>query len=446
VFVLFNGGPGVSSGMLLGLNTGPWTFDPSVTGPGQSVADNPSSWTTLGSLIWIDARQTGFSYGLLDDPSDAAAREAAMSVANFNAYRDAAEFVRTLLTILAAHPDLRDNPVILVGESYAGIRAQIMLDMLLEPDAYADGSRRLRDVELVAAITDHHVAIHGPDPTPEQIAAQFGRQILIQPALTGITQQLTAGVMYEQPGSALEQFAAEFGEPYPTCAELGAGCSPYPHALEFVAGHGRSGYDSRAPSSWLDDLFGLVQARLNDSATTALLLGVDPLGIAGLAAGSRLEGWRAIDLDPYPADATIGDWPALVGDLQAWDRYFMPFNAEALARFRGYTARQLEVDPADPHFGELFLRNLIRVDTLITDARYDLVVPTAALPEALRSYPAWVSAVIVDPDASEWTIEYAAERGSIARIVTVPDYEAGHAVSLDAPALLRDDVAGWLSR
>src|SRR5690606_21764191 len=69
VFVFFNGGPGVSSGMLLGLGIGRASFDPALTGPDQTVADNPDSWTSLGNLLWIDARQTGFSYGLLDDPS-----------------------------------------------------------------------------------------------------------------------------------------------------------------------------------------------------------------------------------------------------------------------------------------------------------------------------------------------------------------------------------------
>lgn len=446
VFVFFNGGPGVSSGMLLGLGIGRASFDPALTGPDATVADNPDSWTSLGNLLWIDARQTGFSYGLLDDPGDITARDAAMSLASFNSYRDAADFVRTLLVLLDDHPDLRDNPIVLVAESYGGTRAQIMLDMLLHPAAYGDGSRRLRDAELVAAIEAHHLAVHGPGAGPEQIAAQFGRQILIQPAMTGETLQIAAGQLFEQPGSVLDQFAAEFGEDYVTCAEIGGACNPFDQAISFVSSHGRSPYDYRAPYPWLDDLFALVRDRLNDSTTTEALLGVSAASITGLSASERVGAWRAVDPGPYPTDASIGDWPEVAGELEPWDRYFVPFQVEVFNEFRSFAARQLEVDPADPHFGELFLSNLIWVDALITEAAYDLVVHTPAIPGALSSYDSMVSAVIVDPDAEEWLIEYAPELEVGSRVVTVPRYQASHAVSLDAPTQLRDDVALWLER
>jgi hypothetical protein len=444
VFVFFNGGPGVSSGMLLGLGTGHASFDPALTGPDATVVANPDSWTSLGSLIWIDARQTGFSYGLLDRPGDIAARNAAMDVASFNTYRDAADFVRTLLRLLEDHPSLRDNPVVLVAESYGGTRAQLMLDMLLHPAAYGDGSRRLRDPELVATIEAHHEAVLGAGAGPEQIATQFGRQVLIQPAMVGGNLQLHAGALFEQPGSVLEQFAAEFGDDFVTCAELGGPCSPYDNAIGFVSGHGRSPYDYRAPFSWLDDAFALVNERLNDSMTTETLLGIPASSITGLAASERVGAWRAVDAGAFPPDAAIGDWPAVVGTLESWDRYFVTFNYEVFNVFGGYEARQLEVDPSDPHFGELFLSNLIWVDALVTEAAYDLVVYTPAIAAALGSYDSMVSELIVDPDAHEWLVEYAPELGVGSRIVTVPYYEASHAVTLDAPGQLRDDVEIWL--
>jgi hypothetical protein len=444
VFVFFNGGPGVSSGMLLGLGTGHMSFDPALTGPDATVVENPDSWTTLGTLIWIDARQTGFSYGLLEDPSDIAARNAAMSVGSFNTYRDAADFVRTLLHLLEQHPSLQDNPIVLVAESYGGTRAQLMLDMLLHPSAYADGTRRLRDPELVATIQAHHDAVLGPGAGPEQIAAQFGRQILIQPAMTGGLMQASAGALFEQPGSVIEQFAAEFGEDYVTCAELGGACNPFDRAINFVSNHGRSPYDYRAPYSGLNDIFALVDERLNDSATTEALLGVSATSILGLAADQRLGAWRAVDPGPYPADAEIGDWPTATGALEPWDRYFVSFNLEAFGEFGSFEARQLDVDPADPHFGELFASNLIYVDALITEAAYDLIVYTPAIANALAYHDSIVSAVIVDPDAQEWLIEYVPQLGVGSRIVTVPRYEASHAVTLDAPGQLRDDVEEWL--
>jgi len=444
VFVFFNGGPGVSSGMLMGLSTGRASFATPLTGPDATVVDNPYSWTALGNLVWIDARQTGFSYGLLDDPSDVQARAAAMSVANFNSYRDAADFVHTLLEFLAEHPSLRDNPIVLVAESYGGTRAQLMLDMLLHAPAYADGSRKLRDPALVATIQAHHDAVAGADAGPEQIAAQFGRQILIQPSITGHTARISAGALFEQPGSVIHALAVELGVVYSTCAELGGPCNPYDNALDFVSAQGRSPYDYRAPSSWLTALLTLVDARLNDSSTTQTLLGVSAPTIIGLAASERVGAWRALNLDNYPSDAASGDWPELGGALEPWDRYFVSFHGEAFTRFRSHAARQLDVDPDDPHFGEVFLTNLIWVDTLITDAAYDLAVYTPAIAGALTGYDELVSAVIVDDDASEWLIEYAPALGVGARIVSVPRYESSHAVTLDEPGLLREDVALWL--
>jgi hypothetical protein len=446
LFVFFNGGPGVSSGMLLGLSTGRRSFAPPLTGPDLELVDNPHSWTTLGNLLWIDARQTGFSYGLLDDPSDSDARAAAMSVASFNSYRDAADFVRTLLRFLAAHPSLRDNEVVLVAESYGGIRAQIMLDMLLQPGAYADGSRRLRDSALFAEIQAHHEAVHGLVEGPQTIAGQFGRQVLIQPSLTGSVQQATAGELFEQPGSVIEQLALELGVDYPSCAELGPPCDPFDHALSFVGQQGRSAYDTRAPYSWLDDLFTLVGARLNDSSTTQELLGVEASAILGLVASERVGAWRGVNVDNFPSDALLGDWPEVGGELESWDRYFATFNIEALSQFRSYTARTLELDPLDAHYGELFLSNLVWVETLVTEAAYDLVIHTPAIPAALASYDSILTGVIVDPDAQEWTLEYREDvfGGPGARVVSVPRYEASHAVSLDEPAKLREDVALWL--
>ncbi|NVB40684.1 hypothetical protein G6O69_22790 [Pseudenhygromyxa sp. WMMC2535] len=450
LFVFFNGGPGVSSGMLLGLNVGPRTFDPAAVEPGLSHAANPASWTSLGNLLWIDARNTGFGYGLLDDPSEAAARGAAMSVGSFNAYADAGDFVRVLLRFLAAHPSLEDNPVVLVAESYGGTRAQIMLDMLLYPGAYADASRRMIDPALSAEIQAHHELVLGADePGPQMIAAQFGRQVLIQPAMTGKTQKIAAGEYFEGPDSPLLALADDLGVVYQSCAELMEACSPYDHALDFASAHGRSPYDYRSPASWLNDLFALVNLRLNDAETAQAMFGVTAEEIVGLDAGARAQAWRAISAAAFPADADIGSWPASLGELESWDRYFVPFHHEVLSRFNGAAAKNMGVNPDDEHFGELFLSNLRWVDTMITVTDYDLVVHTPAMPLALAAYVELVSSVDVDELQSRWIVEYAAAAfpddppvGS--REVAAPRFEASHAVSLDAPAQLRDAVEAWL--
>ena len=66
LFVLFNGGPGSSTGVLMALGTGPQRLVP-------EVEDNPGSWATMGHLLYIDARGTGFSYLQAADPADAEA-------------------------------------------------------------------------------------------------------------------------------------------------------------------------------------------------------------------------------------------------------------------------------------------------------------------------------------------------------------------------------------
>jgi hypothetical protein len=448
IFVFFNGGPAVSSAMLLGLNVGPKTFAPAATA-GADLADNAHSWTQLGNLLWIDARHVGFSYSLLDDPSDMDARQDALSFANFNAYIDAADFVRVLLEFLSSHDELRDNEVILVAESYGGTRAQLMLDMLLHGQAYANGDRRLIDTELDGRIAEHHEAVLGLSaPAPEQVAQQFGRQILIQPALTGSTQKYSAGDLFEQPGSVVELFGDSLGLDYVPCAEKPGPCSPYSNAHEFVQAAGRSPYDTASPLSWLSDLFELVNARCNDTVVIEALLDVPLADIDDMAPAARSMAWRSVAEDTYPSDSDAGDLEQTLGPLAAWDRYFLVFEYGALGRFTGFEAGLHEIEPDDPHYGEHLLRNLLWVDTLITSTERDIVVYTPALPNALREYATIVANVEVAP--GEWTIEYQADAFTEwpdpgTRTVRVPSYVAGHAISMDAPAELLSDVQAWLA-
>lgn len=451
IYVFFNGGPAVSTAMLLGLNVGPQTFAPSATA-GAELADNPHTWTQLGNLLWIDARQVGFSYSLLDDPSDLLARQDALSFANFNAYVDAADYVRVLLEFLASHPELRDNEVILVAESYGGTRAQLMLDMLLHAQAYINGERRLIDPELGSRIHTHHGQVLGlPNmtlATPEQVAQQFGRQILIQPAVTGRLQKLSAGELFEQPGSVIDLFAAELGLEFVPCAEQQGLCTPYSNAHDFIEAAGRSPYDTSAPLSWLNDLFTLVNARCNDTAIVEALLDVPLADIPDMAPAARSGAWRSVYEDSYPSNAEAGDIDETLGSLAPWDRYFLVFEYGALGRFTGFEAAQHEVEPDDPHYGEHLLRNLLWVDTLITSTERDLVVYTPALPDALREYVSIVANVEVG--AGAWTIEYRDDAFAEwpepgLRTIRVPSYAAGHAISMDAPGELVADVEAWVA-
>jgi hypothetical protein len=74
--------------------------------------DNASSFTKLGNLLYIDARQTGFSYD--DAPG---------YPCTFDMQEDSIDFTRVILRVLDTHPQLTASRVVLVGESYGGARA-----------------------------------------------------------------------------------------------------------------------------------------------------------------------------------------------------------------------------------------------------------------------------------------------------------------------------------
>jgi carboxypeptidase C (cathepsin A) len=146
ILVVFNGGPGAASAVLRGWNTGDRTIDPAITGD-RSVAANPSRWTRFANVLYVDARGVGFSYDVIDDPSDPVARDADFGTQNYNKFLDAADFVRVTLRVLERHPELHGEAVP-VGESYGGTRATLMVHMTRKPRQ----SRRRRHVHHARAI------------------------------------------------------------------------------------------------------------------------------------------------------------------------------------------------------------------------------------------------------------------------------------------------------
>ncbi|MGC4066156.1 MAG: hypothetical protein QM784_16235 [Polyangiaceae bacterium] len=186
LFVFFNGGPASATmGMLRAFGTGPMSLDVS-TSDAEPVP-NPNNWATLGNLLYIDARQSGFSYSTIQNATDETAREDEFTGRNFNVYVDAADFVRALLRFFELEPALRNNPVVVVGESYGGIRASLMLSYLLDSPRIAKPGWYFQDAQLAAEIQAHYAQVFpGENPatvTGAAAARQFGHQVLVQPAL-----------------------------------------------------------------------------------------------------------------------------------------------------------------------------------------------------------------------------------------------------------------------
>lgn len=253
VALLFNGGPGISTAPLMTLNTGPYTLA-SYDGVNSGLVANPSSWTRFANVLYVDARLAGFSYDLAP-------------LGDYTWRGDTALFVRGLLQFLAAHPMLRANRVVLVGESYGGTRATRMLDLLFHYGTRAEGA-------LAAEIQAHFDAVFGAAGelvAPDVIARQFGHQVLIQPLVL--------------PNQG------------PIC------------------GYGQE--DTSHSDDWLQNLLDSIQLTCTDVEQLRTLWGVDPRSIEQLLPEAR--GTATRDLDVLPPQGNLVD---VLGSLRTGDAYF----------------------------------------------------------------------------------------------------------------------------
>jgi hypothetical protein len=445
LFVLFNGGPGAATGTLMAYGTGPVHIDP------DPVA-NPGRWTTLGDLLYIDARGTGFSYNLVDDrddPADLETRKAAFGINNYNSYLDAADFVRVVLRFLGAHPQLADREVTIVGESYGGMRATIMLALLLRPADYDSNGPGLYDDPALVDEIDAFLAARDPDLawTPGEIATIFPRQILIQPALGG-EQRVVAGQLLDLPDSPVFKLADELGFPFTPCSDQGPDCLPWQNAVDYVEDTAaRSRYDLEASNSWLSDLFASEKADLSHLPILEQILGLPPATVAQLPADQRPGAFRMIGIGSYPPD---GGTISQLGELPAWDRYYLPFLAEANNAIRSPLADNVGIGPDSPHFLDLFLQNLVHVDTFITAAGRDIAIYPPSIGPTLAGHDAIVASVESPPGALIIHYQQNAcpddpEPAPDSREIRFPPYDSSHSVALDQPVALRDDIAAWLA-
>ncbi|HNW15762.1 MAG TPA: hypothetical protein PKM15_03585, partial [bacterium] len=107
LFVFFNGGPGAATALLFTYNTSKMTADQKYSE--SDVVENEFNWNQIGNLLYIDARMTGFSYGMTGNPSSQNERSSYFRTNNFNVFIDAADFIRVILRFLARHPDIQQN-------------------------------------------------------------------------------------------------------------------------------------------------------------------------------------------------------------------------------------------------------------------------------------------------------------------------------------------------
>lgn len=403
LLVFFNGGPGAATtGGLLPFGTGPFTLRTSMV-KGDAPVENPDRMSRFAHLLYIDARQTGYSYGLAQGGNGC--------VAPSTPTLDAADFVFALLDFLDERPALRGAKVVLVGESYGGTRAPTMLRLLQDYGLEGD-SGYLPDPRTVPGLVDRiqaHFDLVTPDRagevlSPEEVAEQFGHQILIQPNIGGHAQfDFESPLLQADPAMA-----------------------PY------IGGSSYSAYDVRMTWEEQTRIDEMVTAAAFDPESFEVLVGVSPADVEGLPAAERQGAFRPDELAPPPPDVTA-EIEALLGAPGPSDYYWAQF-----------------VQPCGYWLGDIgtagaFLTGLRRTKTFVTRARYDSVVYSPAFPGFLGL--ANVGVTLDDapkPDVARpgWIhVKYETGEESIIRF---PPYESGHMVAMTAGHELTTDVEAWL--
>jgi len=482
LFVFFNGGPAsATTSGLMSMYTGRQTLDNRIeNGGGESYVPNPLPWTRLGNLLYIDAREAGFSYNIMSRVSDELARWQEFNAQNYNPLFDAADYLRLILRFLARHPALRANRVVIVGESYGGDRATCMLHLLLNYADYGSGREMFQDLALSREIQGHFEAVFpgflGRTVPPEVIIRQFGHQILIQPSVPwGYREEVTEELL-RRPGSELYRIGAEVGIPFRPDA--------YSDRFEFLQAAGRDPYIYVRPDGWLNGFFNNAGRLLRKISNLVQVTGTDVTRLAEFYAAARTQAYRLANPDIFGQDeafvpaavrvlfldpaareaariqAEPGDMTAVFGPLQRWDRYFLSNNGNALYAFHVFNVamkRGYEAHPTDLRYGRMFLKNLVHIETFVTDAAYDLVVYSKAFAPSLARY----TEILDSAHVSEDPLGRESRPGRVivtykvnafpdipavgTRTIRFPFYDQScHAVSLTQPVEFFLDVAEWL--
>ncbi|HNW82329.1 MAG TPA: hypothetical protein PKG52_05485 [bacterium] len=458
LFVFFNGGPGAATMLLFTYNTSKMTGDQAYAD--IDVVDNAFNWNRMGNLLYIDARMTGFSYGITDDPSSASERNNYFDPANFNVFVDAADFIRVIFGFLDRHPEILANKVVLVGESYGGTRATAMLNILLNVRDYAAGNRNFYDKNLFATIDNHFRKVYpemSADPHKEVIKQQFYASVMIQPLIAGEKQFQVAGELLEIEGSPIYTVESETGVNYSPCSQYNPGCEPHNNALQYLQKANRDMYSYRRPYNWLFDYTDPGAQKMVELALFEKLIRNDPREIDWLYASNRAKAFRyssgylknqISDLSRIPATIRteieynqsnirpmlVGNLDQTFGTLPSYDDYFIDLHTDVTNVF--YYA---STTPYSDINGEMFLENIRDVKSFITQAEEDIIIYAPALPLSLKEFEG-VSGVTVEDN--DFTVKFS---DNTEATVHFPFYPvSSHSVSVNQPEQFFNDVNEWL--
>lgn len=395
LLVTFNGGPGASSQILFAANTHGLNADPAHP---EAIGQTAAPWTDFAHVLYIDSPYVGFSYAL--PPADV----------TWSAEHDAALFLLATLAFIERHPALDRTEIVPVGESYGGFRALLMHRLADPSDGRVDlgyGNETL-DEAIHAALDRRQSCDPASEASPP--APLISRVATIQGAVLG--------------GSGLARTTTSV-----ECQENG------------------DIYDCRLPPGSTDQALCEIFRRIREPDVLAALTGVDVASIAWMGSEARAA---AI---PSLVDECAGDedsLSAMFGSLPPSHAYFVGFSAAATtsSQWVGIPTTSFELASA-----ALFFDVLRTGDIFLTDARYDLVVSTQELETQLLTHPD-VSSVSFDHaprpgiDRPGWVTISLFPSGPqnlpLVKTLRVPQYEAGHTVTLYDPEGFAADLRAWL--
>ena len=466
IAVFFNGGPGAAtSSGLFSFDTGPVKqIDPTGNATSLTLVSNAHSWTQFANLLYIDAPGAGFSYPL--PHAGNTANDVGIDIDD-----DAGIFLRVILQFLRRHPGLRANRIILVGESYGGTRATLMLHYLYNYQQVADnGPGPYHNTRLYGDLMDYFSKVFATQsPGPLVIREAFGHQVLIDPGLVGLYQidhnnshgpqnclPPSTDPDPNNPGKCWWHWTTTGGvKMLPTC-------DPYNCNKAMIDN-----------DYWELVMMDLAAANLTKVAMLNQMLGVDASTIEWMKASARSQAFGR----EYGSIASPGnDWLDAFGHtLAQGDNYFLTGNQRVLDGYCTYDpnaggctgppSRQWDSDAdTSADVGGDFVLNAYRLrGTLITVAKYDAAVPSQSIPDALND---GIPHVLPCPQPGgapcgasylpNWSTS--CSRPGIMRIFLAPidgftgqivdvwmptAYDAGHSVTMQDGDSLEAEVRAW---
>jgi pimeloyl-ACP methyl ester carboxylesterase len=392
LIVLFNG---FASDVVRAFGTGP----NSVQADG-SVVPNPDSLTREANLLYLEPRQAGFSYDVLDGrpPSDA---DCSQDV--FSEYVDAADVLLASLQFTKLHPALK-GPVYWMGESYAGVRISWIVLYLRQ--AWSLAPYRDETLERALASVDRNRYLTG--------------QILLQPWLVGAAHGTAIQAACQAP--ALLK-AVQASLPSPCTVTDACACARV---------NARSPYDYTLTTQELNARIFAADAAQVSPAQAEALYGVKFENIVGLRASERARGFKCSIADhETPEQSALVSLLGLLPEGQSYNLAYSPLTTGKGSTDPDWRRQTL--------IGTAFLANAEHVPTFVTDGQRDLVVPEVALAPALRSIS---GSVTVSESSTELTLGYP----SGPRGVAIRHYaSAGHMVTMSEPRAFAADLRAWLA-